>query len=721
MKYISLALFFFISHVHSQKINNNYRIHPKKINQIINIDGILDEEIWKDSEVADNFFMITPTDGKKANQHSEVRVLFDEKNIYFGIIFFNNSVKGKYAVESLKRDFSFGKNDNLLIAIDPFNNLTTGFSFGLNAYGAQWDGTMYNGGKVDLNWDSKWISEVSFNEDQWSCEISIPLKSIRYKEGTKEWGINFGRLDLKANEKSSWAPVPRQFPSVSLAYTGVLVWDPPPPEQGKNISVIPYSLSSISKKDQNKINKTKVGADLKLSISSALNLDLTLNPDFSQVEVDQQLTNLDRFELFYPEKRQFFLENADLFADFGYQSIRPFFSRRIGLGVPIEAGLRLSGNINEKWRMGLMNIQTQKLNELGLPKQNFGVFSVQKKVFERSSIGILLINKESFLKEKNKNIIDSKYSKFNRNIGLEYNYASSDNLWNGKMFWLKTYSSNEINNDFSFASHIEYNSTHWKGRIQQEYVGVDFNAEVGYVPRKGYHKFISSLGYLFYKQNSKIVSHGPHFSKTYFFDKSYKKTDLLDRFSYAIYFTNRSKINFSIVKNFIVLLNDFDPLRSGIKSLKKGSLHEWNSFNFEYTSKPQNSFTYKVNGLIGGYYQEGTRKSLSTELGYRFQPYASLSSLVNYNRINLENPWNKSNFWLIGIKVDLTLTNKLFFSNLYQYNEQFDVWNFNSRLQWRYQPASDFFLVFNSNEILTPAELKSWSVNIKLNYWLNFN
>ena len=323
--------------VHSQKVNESYRIHPTTTDQIINIDGVLEEKIWNNAEVANNFFMILPTDGKQASQESEVKILYDENNIYFGVVFFNNSVQGDYTVESLKRDFSFGKNDNLLISIDPFNNLTTGFSFGLNAYGAQWDGTMYNGGKVDLNWDSKWVSEISFDKDKWTCEISIPLKSIRYKEGVKEWGINFGRLDLKAGEKSSWAPVPRQFPSVSLAHTGVLVWDSSPPKQGRNISIIPYSLSNISKTNDYKTKSNKIGGDIKVSVSSALNLDFTINPNFSQAEVDQQVTNLDRFELFYPERRQFFLENADLFANFGYKTLRPFFSRRIGLGVPINA------------------------------------------------------------------------------------------------------------------------------------------------------------------------------------------------------------------------------------------------------------------------------------------------------------------------------------------------------------------------------------------------
>ena len=197
----------------SQKINQAYELHIDKTDAKITIDGRLDEPIWSSVAVAKNFQMIQPSDGKSATQYSEARMCFDDHYIYMSIIFFNNSVQGDYNVESYKRDFSFNKNDNFIMAFDPFNNLTTGFTFGLNAYGAQWDGTLYNGGRADLNWDTKWISEVSFDANKWICEIAIPFKSIRYNEKAKSWGINFSRLDLKANEKSAWAPVPRQFPS----------------------------------------------------------------------------------------------------------------------------------------------------------------------------------------------------------------------------------------------------------------------------------------------------------------------------------------------------------------------------------------------------------------------------------------------------------------------------------------------------------------------------
>ena len=695
----------------------NYRLSIKKTQESIKIDGILDETTWKDAEIAKDFFMITPVDSGKATQLSEARVSFDEENLYIAIIFFNTSIQGDYVIESLKRDFSFGKNDNFLVAIDPFNNQNTGFAFGLNTYGAQWDGTMYNGRNVDLNWDTKWYSEVKFDKKKWVCEIAIPFKSIRYDKAITEWGINFSRLDLKASEKSSWAPVPRQFPSVTLAYAGALIWDTPPPKQGNNISLIPFfsnNLESVNRGTSN--NKIKIGGDLKYSLNSSLNLDATINPDFSQAEVDQQVTNLDRFELFFPERRQFFLENGDLFSNFGYKTIRPFFSRRIGLGVPIQAGIRLSGNIDKNWRIGLMDIQTRSDEILNRAAENFGVVSLQRKVFDRSNVSLIFINKQDV--KLNENQINQ--SQYNRNIGLEYNYFSADNLWNSKLMFLKSLSLIKTKQGEVFASHIEYQSTRWKWKLQQEYITGNYSAEVGFIPRNNYIKIQATAGHLTYtKKNTSLLSHGPSIGRTYYFDTDFNKKDQTEQFDYLFNFKNRSRFSVGMRRQCIELLSDFDPLRTNISSLFAGSTHQWNSYKIKYNSKPQNRFTYSTELLTGGYYEKGKRTAFLGEFGYRFQPILELNSVINYNQIELPAPWNENSFWLLGLKANLTFTNKIFFSNLFQYNEQLGLWNFNSRFQWRYKPASDVFLVFNSNEIIVPKVSRGWSLTLKVNYWLN--
>lgn len=705
----------------AQKKNQSFQLHIHKTTAAIEVDGIGNDLAWQDTDVATNFYMVLPMDTGMANEPSEIRMTYDESNLYLLATFYN-ATKGPYYVESLRRDFSFGKNDNFLLFMDPFNNQTTGYSFGSNAAGAQWDGTMHSGGSVDLNWDSKWVSAVTSDDEKWVFEMAIPFKSIRYEDGVMEWGINFSRLDLKSGEKSSWTPIPRQFPTASLAYTGTLVWDSPPPTPKTNFSIIPYVLGGIGEDMENNTDTQydkKIGGDVKFSLSTSLNLDLTVNPDFSQVEVDRQVTNLDRFELFFPEKRQFFLENGDLFANFGYATIRPFFSRRIGLGVPIRAGARVSGNLNKKWRLGLMDMQTASIDETGLPSQNFGVLSLQRKVFARSSIGLMLVNKESFNYPQDTDSLRTVFPKFNRNVGLEYNLASANNQWTGKAFFLKSFAPNKNGNGISQAAHLEYKSRKWNWKIQEESVEDDYTAEVGFVPRNGYVNVTSYIGHLFFPKKSTILSHGPKLSASYFFNEKLERTDNINLLEYLLDFRDRSKLNFGVSDEYVELLSPFDPTRSGKESLDVGTQHHWNAYTFDFISKPQSMFTYSFGGRFGGYYSEGNRTSLISELGYRFQPFVSLSSNLSYNHINLPAPWNNTEFWLIGSEVDITFTNKLFFATLFQYNEQSKNFNLNSRFQWRYKPASDLFLVYSNNYLIEPFEGRNWALTLKFTYWFN--
>lgn len=705
----------------AQKKNEAYQLHIGKTAQSIKIDGIINEQAWQESEVADNFFMVLPMDTSHARVRTEVRMTYDEKNLYLAATCFH-AVPGPYYVESLRRDFTFVKNDNFILFIDPFEDQTNGFSFGVNAAGAQRDGIMYDGGTMDLNWDNKWISSVKNDKEKWVLEMAIPFTSIRYKKGIRQWGINFSRLDLKTTEKSSWAPVPRQFPTATLAYTGTLVWDNAPPEPGANISVIPYLLGGTSKSyeyNQPATLQKKLGTDIKVGITSSLNLDLTINPDFSQVEVDKQVTNLDRFELFFPERRQFFLENGDLFANFGYSTIRPFFSRRIGLGVPIRAGARFSGKINKDWRIGLMDMQTAKIEERNLPDQNFAIVSLQRRVFARSTIGFLLVNKQSVNYHPGRDSLNPVYSQYNRNIGIEYNLASANNIWTGKAFVLKSFSPGQSGKSMVQASHLQYNSRHWNIMVQEEYVGRNYNAEAGYVPRNNYFKINPVAARLFFPKGGRILSHGPKVSATYFFDETLHRTDNLNMLFYTFNFRNQSTFSLALIDEYVELLRPFDPTNSGKDTLARGTKHHWNAWRTDFVSKPQSLFTYAFNTRYGHYYANGTRLNLTGEAGYRFQPYVSLLVNASYNDIRLPHPWNNTAFWLMGTHLDITMTNKLFFSTFIQYNQQTKNISLNSRFQWRYQPASDLFIVYTDNYLPVPFSIRNRALVVKLTYWWN--
>jgi hypothetical protein len=713
-----------------QKKNESYQLSIVRAAESPIIDGNDNDAVWTASAVATNFFMVLPMDTSKANLRTDVRMTYDDHNLYIVATCFHGG--WKYMVESLRRDWNFGRNDNFIFFMDTFEDQTNGFTFGANAAGAQWDGTLYEGGKADLSWDNKWTSVTKYYNDRWVFEAAIPFKSIRYKKGISKWGINFSRQDLRTTEKSSWAPVPRQFPTASLAYTGVLVWDQPPPEAGVNVSLIPYSLGGGTKDYAN--NKTTdykwaIGGDAKIAVTSSLNLDLTVNPDFSQVEVDRQVTNLDRFELFFPERRQFFLENGDLFGNFGYPNVRPFFSRRIGLvqqpsryeQVPIEYGARLSGKINKNWRVGAMYMKTKEDSSFLLPSQHFTTFALQRRVFSRSNIGLIFVNRDSGPDVEGVPPANQVYpQKYNRNVGLEYNLASSNNYWTGKMLFMKSFSPGaSAGDDFVQAGHLTYFSRVWNITWQHEYVGKNYNAEVGYLPRKGYLKINPQVTRLFFPKGGKILSHGPLAMMTYFHNDSIGKTDNELVAAYNVTTRQRSTFTLWVAHNFVEVLRPFDPTNSNKPMIGAETQHRWEAVGFDFISRPQRLFTYSISTRYGGYYLNSTRFNLTTELGYRFQPFASIIVNASYNDLDLPAPWGRTQFWLISPRLDVTLTNKFFLTAFTQYNEQNDNVNLNARLQWRYKPASDFFIVYTDNYLPENFKVKNRALVVKWTYWWN--
>ena len=732
----AVILLFFLAHtIIAQKVNEKFQINCNKSIDEISIDGVIDEETWINADVAKDFHMIMPMDTSLANAITEVRVAYDDKNFYISAVCYIKS-PGSIVVASMKRDFAFGTNDNFFCVIDPFDDLTNGFSFGANAAGAEWDGQMADGGRINLNWDNKWKSKVKNYDDKWIFEGAIPFKTLRYKKGIKTWGINFSRLDLTYNEKSAWTPVPRQFPSASLAFTGNMIWDEPPPAPGTNISLIPYVKGSSSKNNEdgsNVLNEFDAGFDAKISLTPSLNLDLTVNPDFSQVEVDRQVTNLSRFELFFPERRQFFLENSDLFANLGFRGVRPFFSRRIGLESPILAGGRVSGRINKDWRIGVMDIQTGEVDakydsegdlERGaIPNQNYAVAVLQRQVFARSNITASFINRESFNLDYTSH--DSSFTDYNRDLGLEYNLYSANNLWSGKFLLHKSFSPNLSGDDLFHAASLEYDTKKFSAEWAHDYVGENYNAEVGFIPRTGYFRISPDFRYTFFPNDSeRMVSHGPNLEISYMWDKEFQKTDSDIEFVYLFEMLDRSEFGFGISNNYVRLLEPFDPTNSEGEELPAGSEYDTWGAGFGYTSTQKKLFTYEFSGSYGGYYN-GNLLQIDGGASYRFQPYGSINVDFSYNDISLPEPYTSISYLLVSPRLELTITNKIFLTTFVQYNEQADNVNLNGRFQWRFLPASDIFLVYTENYLPGDSlgsvdfNSKNRALVLKITFWYN--
>jgi hypothetical protein len=692
-----------------------FRLRAIRTVEAVRVDGLLDEEIWTRAEPTTPFFRIQPIDTGYARAQTQVMVAYDEDFIYMGITNFDPT-PGKRPVESYRRDWSFNNNDNFFVALDTYNDQTNGFAFGVNAVGAQWDGMQADGGRVNLEWDGKWFSAVQNYGDRWTVEFKIPFRTIRYEKGVSEWGVNFSRLDLKTNEKSSWAPVPRQFASATLAFTGTLEWESPPPPSGVRFSVIPYALGQVTRDVEagDPVDyKANAGLDAKLILSTSMNLDVTINPDYSQVEVDRQVTNLDRFELYFPEKRKFFLENSDLFANLGEQSIRPFFSRRIGLESPVIAGARLSGNAGEDWRVGLMNIQTAAKDQHSA--DNFSVAVLQRGVLSRSNVSVFMTNKQVVVAPE-----DTAYQAhaFNRVAGGEFNFASAENNWTGKVFYHHSFHPGSTGSRSAASAMIKYSTPTFEAGLGQAYVGGNYLAEMGFVRRTGYLQTSPSVGYQFYPDSKRVTSHGPSMKADLYYEPDMTLTDREVDLVYSITWSNRSVFRVGLEEGYVLLLEPFDPTNTGGEMIPAGSEFNWTEASLSYHSTLRRLFTYQLQGRYGGYYG-GTRAQFETEMNYRVQPYGSISLVAAYNRILLPEPYTSTDLVLLGPKLDITFTEKLFFSTIVQYNKQIDNVNVNMRFQWRFAPVSDLFIVYTENAHPGGWQTKNRGIVLKLSYWFN--
>lgn len=691
------------------KKNLDYVLHVKKATSTIKLDGKIDEQDWKDAEKAKDFHLVLPVDTGLAKSPSEVVMTYDDKAFYLGVTFFD-TVPGKRITESFRRDFVFGNNDNFLVFFDTFLDQTNGFSFGNSVSGAKWDGTQSNGATVNLNWDCKWDSKTVQYPDRWVTEMRIPFRSIRFRSGTDRWYVNFSRLDLKTNEKSAWAPVPRQFATASLAYAGVLQWDKPLPKSPMMFSVIPYIFGGISR-DFEHGSATKYrkdfGFDAKLGLSTSMNLDLTYNPDFSQAEVDQQVTNLDRFELFFPEKRQFFLENSDLFSNYGFANVTPFFSRRIGLDAPVLAGARLSGKLDNNWRLGILDMQTEKTADQ--LSRNFMVASLQRKVFSRSNIGLILVNKEYTNEPGAQN--------YNRIAGIDYNLASANNVWSGKFFYHKSFSPENPGKQYAQGASLIYNSRRIHAAMSQSSVGENYRAETGYVRRTGYNLLNPEFS-LLWVPNKKVVSHGIVTTANYYFSPKYSQMDHEVSAMYKVEFSSRAILDAGIKDYYTMLMQDFDPTHVSKTVLLKGTDYSYRVGFIDFISDTRDLFNYSGTFSKGSFYN-GNITTFGGQATYRYQPYLNMTFNFSYNDINLPGNFEHARFWLLGPKIDLTLSEKVFFQSYIQYNEQIDNMNINLRFQWRYKPVSDLFIVYTDNYYTGNWTSRNRALVLKLSYWFN--
>ena len=722
--FISICFFSFSK---SKVINANF------VEDKIKIDGVLDEEDWKNASEGVDFIQFFPTDSLDAVFQTKFKVLYSDSFLYIGAVAFSDN--NDFVVSSLKRDFRGTRNDNITFIIDTFNDESNGYFFGVTPFGVKRDGLISLGGSVrggfNMNWDSKWQADAKIHDNYYVVEVAIPLNSLKFIEGQTRWRFRPYRWNIQSNEQSSWVKVPQNLLLANLAYMGEIKFQNPLGKPKKKYSFIPYVNTSFDKNYlDNESNKFfKQGIDSKISIGSSLNLDVTFNPDFSDVEVDDIVTNITRFELRLPEKRQFFLDNSDLFENFGntFREAKPFFSRRIGLAKnsdgnliqnDIKLGVRLSGKLDENWRIGVLNIQTESDEKNEIASNNNSMFAIQRMIGERSEIGAFLVNRES---TKDFSFLNPE-EKFNRVYGIDYNYISFDDILRGKFYAHKSIQPNDKKGNASFQGTLTYQPKGWFIIQDFTYVDKDFKADLGFVPRKNFFKWGNGIGKFIYPKKGKFNSHELRLLNINYWSATGNniKTDSSNSIRWEGILKNNNSFEFSLINNYIYLSSPFDPSRqeNGIP-LPENQGYNFNGITSNFSTGNTKLFTYSFGARIGEFFN-GKITSLEGQINYRFQPYTNISVSLDYNKINLPKPYSSADIFLATARTEITFNKSLFWNTFLQFSNQIDNFGINSRLQWRFAPLSDLYIVFNDNyftsEIIRP---RYRSLSLKLTYWID--
>ncbi len=709
-----------------------------RTDETITIDGVLSEPVWSKAPVTDGFWMSYPVDDRAVEERlqTEVRMTSDEQYLYIAAVCYGPE---KYIIKTLKRDKEFWEGDGFGVVIDPVNEQTNGFVFHINPAGVQAEylvtgqtgrrrepepGQSLKG--FNVAWDNKWFSEVTTHPDRWIVEIAIPFKTLRFDEGRSSWGINFFRRDAASNTIHTWAPVPIEFFEIELGYTGTLTWDQPPKKAARNLAIIPYARGGVAK-DYEAGTETdliyQAGVDAKVPITSSLNLDLTVNPDFSQVEVDEQVINLTLFDIQLPEKRLFFLENSDIFDDFGIPPMRPFFSRKIGLDekgnpIPILYGARLSGNVNQNLRIGVMNLQTRESD--GFLPQNYTVASFHQQVLERSVI-------KGYI--QNSNALRSDYPDYNRNTGLEFQYRSADGRFQSFAGYSKSFSPDLEKKNYSYITGIGYDNRNLSIYSNLSGLGKNYRADMGYIRGQEYYDaerdtsihigmnhWFTRVSYTIYPEKSKkIISHEINGRLILDGDTAFSMLNNESEVGYALKFASTAQLRASFNHSIVNLLFPFtfingEPLPAGI--------YRYDQAEIGLQSDQRRLFSL-MGGVAYGTFYNGKRVQYTFGIKYRAQPWGNFSVNFEQNALEFPDPYGSDNLFLINPRIEINFSRNLFWTTFLQYNTQHDNFNINSRIQWRFQPMSDLYIVYTDNYAVEFWGPKHRALVIKLNYWFN--
>ncbi|SUZ95584.1 uncharacterized protein METZ01_LOCUS48438 [marine metagenome] len=703
------------------------------------IDGqVLEDPIWVAIAPVTGFTQTTPEEGAPASERTEVRIAYSADTLFFGVICYDSD-PSTIIVSDSRRDSPLSETDSFQIILDTYLDQQNGFVFGTNPSGLEYDGQVTNEGQgtgrfgggsgggggrqqqgsgqgLNINWDGSWEVRTQVTDFGWSAEFAIPFRTLRYpQEALQIWGLNFQRNIRKRNERVFWSPLPRQYNLYRLSMAGRLTQLQVPPQ--RNLNIVPYLLGDAAR-SAGATNGTPivgdVGIDVKYSVTPSLTLDATYNTDFAQVEVDDQQINLDRFNLFFPEKRPFFLENAGLFGVGNAGTTELFFSRRIGIGpngmaLPILGGARLSGQVGGNVNVGLLSMQTEEVSGV-VPSNNFTVARVRKDLPNRSNVGVILVSRQASGDL-------AKSDDYNRTFGIDGRWGIGQNATvNG--FAARTETPGLVGLNHAYSVRYAYNSQAWEHDYSYSEVGKNFNPEVGFLRRSDYRNLNTRVNYTFrLGPDAPFNLHElrPHVSSYFFWDFNgfleSSRTHIDNHWEFKNGTEIHSGVNLTtegVTEAFNIMPNVVIP----------SGTYNHQEIQLVVMTNQGSSLSGQLYSWVGGAFG-GERVTIRPSVRYRVGDSFNTEFSLSRNAYDL--PGGKFVTNLMIARTSYSFTPRVFIQSLLQYNDKADLWSSNLRLGILGQANTGLFLVYNDTHGLgsvTP-EVAGRSLTLKYSHFFD--
>ncbi len=678
------------------------------------LDGdVLGDPAWSQVRPATGFVQTNPFAGREASERTEVRISFDDATLYVGVVCYDRDPKAIIVSDS-RRDASLDETDSFQVIFDTFADQQNGFVFGTNPAGIEYDAQVVQGGSsvfgggggggrfqravssFNLNWDAAWRVAARIHDQGWSAEMAIPFRSLRYPNGDQQtWGVNFQRNIRRRNETSFWAPLELQMTLQRLTEAGALEGLEVPAQ--RNLKVIPYALGvgrRPADADSERDEDFEAGLDVKVGITQGLTLDATFNTDFAQVEVDDQQVNLDRFNLFFPEKRPFFLENAGLFSVGSSGEVDLFFSRRIGLSaggtpIPIDGGLRLSGKVG-RTNLGFLAMETDEAG--GFQANRYGLARVNREFRNRSSVGAIVVRRDgtgALAPDGDEN--DTYGLDFSWGIGRAHTLSG---------YAAKTETPGRTGDDHAFNFGYAHGSPKWRAFANVTEVAEDFNPEVGFLARTEFRKLSGFLMRTIRPQNMGSMQEiRPHISYTGYWDfDDFQETEFIHVDSH---FEWRSGAEVHTGINFT---------REGVKApfeISPGVVvqpgeYAHDELQLVYFTNEGAPLSFRTRTVIGGFFG-GDRVSSNNTIRARWGEALTSELTWSHNNVNL--PVGDFDVNLGRLRVSYSLTPRILLQSLIQYNDRSDQTSVNLRFSWLRDANTGLFVVYNEIDEFGVREL----------------